>query len=221
MSRFILIILTMLLPSVVLAKRAAPAKVEPVVQQGVRYVAPNDDGRRAYIEAWDVSTNKKQWDLIVFTNRIDPKLEEDVQWVFIKTLQVREGMLIVVSEDGKTHLVDLKLKRVTQAQRAEQSKGSSTGSTSAPSVPVPSTTVEQFYRGEHAPHWIGVILDRGTQIKLEDGSVWEIAPTDRVKTMFWSVAQKISVSRGLKPQYSFQITNTTKTEVVDAKLVKE
>ena len=42
-------------------KRAAPLKVEPVIHQGVRYIAPNDDGRRAYIEASDVQTNKKLW----------------------------------------------------------------------------------------------------------------------------------------------------------------
>jgi hypothetical protein len=83
MSRFVLIfvVVAVLLPSLALAKRVAPAKVEPVIHQGVRYVAPNDDGRRAYIEARDVQTNKKLWDLTIFTNRIDAMLEEDVQWV--------------------------------------------------------------------------------------------------------------------------------------------
>src|SRR5436190_5495381 len=108
MSRFVLIFFAMalLLSTLAFAKRAAPAKVEPVIHQGVRYIAPNDDGRRAYIEAWDVQTNKKLWDLTVFTNRIDPKLEEDIQHVFIKTLRVRDGMLIVTSERGQTYRVD-------------------------------------------------------------------------------------------------------------------
>ena len=66
--------LAVFLPGASFAKRIAPAAVEPVIHQGVRYVAPNDDGRRAYVEAWDVGTNKKLWDLTVFTNRIDPKL---------------------------------------------------------------------------------------------------------------------------------------------------
>jgi hypothetical protein len=117
----ILIAVAQLLPSLALAKRAAPAKLKPVVHQGVRYTAPNDDGRRAYIEAWDVQTNKKLWDLTVFTNRIDPKLEEDVQWVFIKTLKVRDGMLIVTSERDKTYRVDLKTKAVTQSERPNTS----------------------------------------------------------------------------------------------------
>jgi ketosteroid isomerase-like protein len=119
MSRFVLIFVAaaLLLPSLALGKRAAPAKVEPVIHQGIRYIAPNDDGRRAYIEAWDVRTNKKLWDLTIFTNRIDPKLEEDVQHVFIKTLNVRDGTLIVTSERGETYRVDLKTKAVTQSEQ--------------------------------------------------------------------------------------------------------
>jgi hypothetical protein len=53
MSRFVLIFVAvaLLLPTLAIAKRVAPAKVEPVVYQGVRYISPNDDGRPAYIEA--------------------------------------------------------------------------------------------------------------------------------------------------------------------------
>src|SRR6266576_4167178 len=100
------------------AKRAASTKVEPVIHEGVRYVAPNDDGRRAYIEAWDVRTNKKLWKLTVFTNRIDPTLEEDVQWVFIDKLRVQDSALIVTSERGKTYQIDLTSKAVTQSDPA-------------------------------------------------------------------------------------------------------
>ena len=119
MSRFVLIFvaLALLLPSLALAKRVAPAKVEPVIYQGVRYTAPNDDGRRGYIEAWDVQTNKKLWDLTIFTNRIDPTLEEDVQWVFIKALNIRDGALVVTSERDKIYRVDLKTKTVTESER--------------------------------------------------------------------------------------------------------
>ena len=115
MSRFVLIFVAaaLSLPSLALAKRVAQAEVKPVVYQGIRYIAPNDDGRRAYIEAWDVRTNKKLWDLTIFVNRIDPKLEEDVQWVFIKALRVQDGALIVTPERGRTYQVDLKTRAVT------------------------------------------------------------------------------------------------------------
>lgn len=68
--------LAMLLSCSVSAKRIAPTMVDPVIHEGIRYSAPNDDGRRAYIEAWDIQTNKKLWDVTVFTNRIDPKLRK-------------------------------------------------------------------------------------------------------------------------------------------------
>ena len=102
-----------------LSKRLASPTVTPVIHEGVRYVAPTDDGRRGYIEAWDIDANKRLWELTVFNNRIDPKLEEDVQWVFIKSLSLRDGMLMVTSERGKTYQVDLKTKTVTQFDAAQ------------------------------------------------------------------------------------------------------
>ena len=79
LSRFGVILLpTLLLPHLASAKRIAPVKVEPVVYEGIRYAAPNDDGQRGYIQAWDATTNKKLWELTVFTNHIDPNLEKDV-----------------------------------------------------------------------------------------------------------------------------------------------
>ena len=119
MTRVVLILFAVpLLPCLASAKRAAPARVEPVIYEGVRYIAPNDDGRRAYIETWDIQTNKKLWDLTVFTNRIDPKLEEDVQWVFIDKLRVQDGTLMVTSEHGKTYQIDLKTKAITESDLA-------------------------------------------------------------------------------------------------------
>jgi hypothetical protein len=119
MTRFGLIVFWMLaLPCFTSAKRAAPPKVEPVIYDGIRYVAPNDDGRRAYIEAWDVQTNKKRWDLTVFTNPVDPKLEEDVQWVFINKLSVQDGALLVTSERGDTYQIDLRARAITRSEAA-------------------------------------------------------------------------------------------------------
>ena len=95
-----------------LAKRTAPANVAPVIHEGVRYVAPNDDGRRGYIEAWDVQNNNKLWELTVFANPVDPKFEQDVQWVFIESLSIRDDSLIVTSESGNTYGIDLKTKGI-------------------------------------------------------------------------------------------------------------
>ncbi len=120
MRRLILIFTALVLPlCFTLAKRTAPATVTPVVHEGIRYVAPNNDGRRGYIEAWDMQTNKKLLALTVFTNPIDPKLEEDVQWVFIESLSIRDDTLIVTSERGNTYGIDLKTKAITQLPPAQ------------------------------------------------------------------------------------------------------
>jgi hypothetical protein len=111
----VILLLTLSLPQLTSAKRLPPVKVDPVIHEGIRYVAPNDDGRRGYIEAWNVGTNKKLWELTIFTNGIDPNLEEDVQWVFIKALNIQDGRLMVTSERGKTYQVDVKTKAITQS----------------------------------------------------------------------------------------------------------
>lgn len=108
----VLLLLTLLLPELAFTKRLSPVKVDPVIYEGVRYVAPNDDGRRGYVEAWDAGSNKKLWELTLFTKAIDPNLEEDVQWVFIKTLNIQDGRLAVATERGKTYQVDLKTKEI-------------------------------------------------------------------------------------------------------------
>jgi hypothetical protein len=115
MTRFPLIFcLLVLLPSVASAKRAAPATVEPVIHEGIRYVAPNDDGRRGYIQAWDIKTNKKLWELTIFTNRIDPTLEKDVQWIFIFFFRSDECVQVsgIPFRDGTSRLNELRFSKV-------------------------------------------------------------------------------------------------------------
>jgi len=70
----VILLLTLLPPQKAPAKRLTPAKIDPVINEDICYVAPNDDGRRDYIEAWNVGTNKKLWELTIFTNAIDPNL---------------------------------------------------------------------------------------------------------------------------------------------------
>jgi hypothetical protein len=110
----VILLLTLLLPQLASAKRIPTVQVDPVVYEGIHYVAPNDDGRRGYIEAWNVGTNKKLWELTLFTNRIDPNLEEDVQRVFINALNIKDGRLMVTSEPGKTYQIDVNTKAITQ-----------------------------------------------------------------------------------------------------------
>jgi hypothetical protein len=98
------------------AKRMPPKPVTPLVQDGVKYVALLDNGRQGIIEAQDEKTGKKLWDLVVYTVKIDPNLEEDVQWVFITTLAARDHALLVTNEKNQQYTVDLKTKKIEKVK---------------------------------------------------------------------------------------------------------
>jgi hypothetical protein len=104
------------LTSSAFAKRAAPPTINSIEQDGVRYSVPNDDGRRAYVRAWDVKENKKLWEADLFRTEIDPNLEEDVQWVFVKSMSLQDGKLKFVDEKGRSFTLDPKSREVEKAK---------------------------------------------------------------------------------------------------------
>ena len=114
--RHILVVILVLSAAPVFARRTPAPRVPAVEHAGVRYVAPNTSGRVAYVEARDVQTGAELWRTPVFTNRIDPSLEEDVQWIFIKRLDVIDGTLVVIDERDRKYLVDLKTSRVQRSR---------------------------------------------------------------------------------------------------------
>jgi hypothetical protein len=121
----IVLLFTLAVTQLASAKRIAPANVDPITYEGIRYVAPNDDGRRGYVEAWDAGTNKKLWELTVFTNHIDPNFEEDLQWVFIKSLNIQDSRLLITREDGRTYQLDLntnKSRNLIQDRHGQQER---------------------------------------------------------------------------------------------------
>lgn len=94
------------------AKRAAPKPVAPVVHNGVQYTAPHASGREGKIVACDANSGKRLWELVVYTVKINPNLEEDVQWVFITGLAIKGDKLLVNNEKGVQYAVDLATRQV-------------------------------------------------------------------------------------------------------------
>jgi hypothetical protein len=100
------------LPSLTWSKRAGPPLVSSVIYQNTKYIAPNSDGRRAYIEAQDVKTGRKLWEQTIFTTPVIPLLEEDVQWVFIKGLRIEKGHLVITDEKNRRYFLNLITRKV-------------------------------------------------------------------------------------------------------------
>ena len=109
---WLLLVLSAGIPLSSFAKRSGPVPVTPVVEAGIRYSAPLDNGRKAIIRAADAATGKVLWEVMVYEVTIDPELEADVQWVFIRNIKLEKGSLRISDERGRVFLMDLKTRRV-------------------------------------------------------------------------------------------------------------
>jgi hypothetical protein len=53
---------------------------------------------------------------VIYTVKIDPRLEEDVQWVFITSLAVRDEAILVTNEKNEQYILDLGTKTVKKVK---------------------------------------------------------------------------------------------------------
>ena len=104
------------------AKRLAPKDVKPVVHEGIRYevrhweVTGGKNRTGGFIEAWDVATNRKLWELNIYKLSYDPELEKDVQDVFIASLKLAGDKLVAVNERGEKFHVDINTREVSRSR---------------------------------------------------------------------------------------------------------
>lgn len=119
-AQFVIVLIALLSVSEFsFAKRAAPKDVQPVVDQGVKYLAPhvapgyikahgNPRCPVGCIEAWSEKSGKLLWRVQVYEIKYDEKLEKDVQDNFINALQIKDANLFVETEHGDNFIVNLK-----------------------------------------------------------------------------------------------------------------
>jgi len=96
------------------AKRLPPKNVEPVIYNGIIYTAPHN--KMGYIEAWNLDTGEKLWELKVYDVDYDSSLESDVQDVFITSLSISGDKLIAINEKNDKYEIGLKTKEVNKRQ---------------------------------------------------------------------------------------------------------
>jgi len=77
------------------------------------------------------------------------------------------------------------------------------------------------YAGVGGGHWVTQNVDMGTFIILEDGSLWEIDPFDKIDAMLWLPISDITViqSSSGSPGYDYLLINTDDGEKAHAKYV--
>ncbi len=102
------------------ADRTPPKKVSPVVYNDIKYSAPQSPSSShkqtgGYIEAWNTKTNTKLWELKIYDVKFNPKLEWDVQEVYITSLKLDGEKLIITNENSDVYELDIKTKTVRKS----------------------------------------------------------------------------------------------------------
>lgn len=116
-------LLLLFVPQVGHAKHAAPPRIEPVVDAGVRYVVPNDKGLRAYVEAWDVQSGRKLWTKTIFRHWYCPPFgTECMRYEYITTMVLKDGHLILTSERGREYALDVRTRAVRRVNAKRHTK---------------------------------------------------------------------------------------------------
>ena len=94
------------------AKRGAPKPVPPVAAGNIEYSAPQEF--MGFVIANDTKAHKELWRERIYHTRINPLLERDVQDVFIASLAIERGVLIVTTERGVSYSLNLATRKVTK-----------------------------------------------------------------------------------------------------------
>lgn len=119
----VLLLISVLAGSQARGFRPGPKEGAPVILGATKYLVPHWGaltGRKqngGYIEARDVKTNDRLWELRVYEIKYDPHLESDVQDIFIVSLKIEGKKLIVVNEKRDKFTVDLDTREVTPKGR--------------------------------------------------------------------------------------------------------
>ncbi len=68
-------------------------------------------------------------------------------------------------------------------------------------------------------HWLKERIDSGNSIQLEDDSLWQVNPIDRINSSLWLPVDDIAVVESQDPSYPYFLINTVDKEKVEAKLI--
>ena len=82
------------------------------------------------------------------------------------------------------------------------------------------TTVSAPFIDVGGGHWIEKVLDDGSIIKLEDNSLWQVDPLDKIDSALWLPLDNITVIEGDDPTYPYKLVNTDDNHLVDVKPIQ-
>ncbi len=83
----------------------------------------------------------------------------------------------------------------------------------------PTSLGPRRYAGSSGGHWIKSRANGGAMITLEDGSIWEINPLDRIDAALWLPISNVTILTASSPigDYKYMLVNTDDGETALAK----
>jgi len=114
MTKVIVALCAVLLGPPALAKRLAPPEAPAVHFRGVVYTASAEPDKMGIVEALNEVTGKILWEKQIYRVSMNPLLESDVQWVFIREMKIAGDNLLITNERGKCFVLDLKTREVRE-----------------------------------------------------------------------------------------------------------
>jgi len=123
-------ILVLILASSLMAKRAAPKDVPPIITDNAVYSVPHVRLPQffmcnpGFVEARHPETKKLLWRIQIYNIKYDPALEQDLQDVFIKTMSLdkKNNSLLVSDERSRNYVLDLTTKKVAREVSGAQTE---------------------------------------------------------------------------------------------------
>jgi hypothetical protein len=112
---FVLLFLLAAYPSY--AMSSPPPRITPIVDEGVRYVVPNDKGQPAYVEAWDAQSGQKLWTKTIFRHWYVPipfGPNECMSYEYLTSMTLKNSVLILTSARGREYTLDIRTRTLRQ-----------------------------------------------------------------------------------------------------------
>lgn len=85
-----------------------PKEPKSVSYLGIKYSAPID--KKAHVIAFNEKTGKKLFEKRIYEETINPEMEEDVQWIFINNLKIKNNHLLIKNTNNEIYSMDLSKK---------------------------------------------------------------------------------------------------------------
>jgi len=136
---------------------------------------------------------------LVSSEQLFPKAQQRQMGLYKHTAKEKEAL--------RAHVEGLLIQVASSAHSTASAGSKASGATVYPRV--------------GGGHWIQKNIDSGTYMTLEDGSLWQFDPLDKIDAMLWLPVTEITVTESSSgsPGYDYLLINTDDGEKAHAKYI--